>query len=148
MMRVGFTGTQLGMTVAQRYRFAEFIQGKQIELHHGDCVGADAGAHGIAYDLGCKIVIHPPANPTKRAMCRGADEERPSAGYLDRNRDIVRETERLIAAPATATEELRSGTWSTVRYARKLGRPIWIIWPDGSWSKRRMRNSLARAREL
>ena len=29
-------------------------------------------------------------------------------------------------------EQLRSGTWATVRHARKLKRPIVIINPDGT----------------
>jgi len=35
--------------------------------------------------------------------------------YLTRNKDIVRDTEMLVAAPADETEVIRSGTWSTVR---------------------------------
>jgi hypothetical protein len=49
-----------------------------------------------------------------------------------RNHDIVDETELLIACPGELAEAVRSGTWATVRYARKLGRPIVIFWPDGS----------------
>lgn len=50
---------------------------------------------------------------------------------LARNRDIVDETEILIACPGHMHEELRSGTWSTIRYAVKIQRPHIIIWPDG-----------------
>jgi hypothetical protein len=131
-MRIGFTGTRLGMTVAQRMRFADLLAGVAGELHHGDCVGADTGAHSIACDLGLRIVIHPPDDPKLRAWCRPADRTLAPKPYLQRNRDIVLDTECLIAAPGEAVEQLRSGTWSTVRYARKLGRPIWIINPDGS----------------
>jgi len=42
---------------------------------------------------------------------------------------IVRETSLLIAAPAMEIEALRSGTWSTVRYALRLGRPIQLLTP-------------------
>jgi hypothetical protein len=28
-------------------------------------------------------------------------------------------------------ERLRSGTWATVRYARKLRKPITILWANG-----------------
>ena len=52
--------------------------------------------------------------------------------YLDRNKDIVLETQTLVATPAETTEQLRSGTWSTVRYARKLKRPAVLILPDGT----------------
>jgi len=44
--------------------------------------------------------------------------------YLSRNRAIVDETEMLIATPAEFTEQQRSGTWSTVRYARACGKKV------------------------
>jgi predicted Rossmann fold nucleotide-binding protein DprA/Smf involved in DNA uptake len=47
--------------------------------------------------------------------------------YLDRNKDIVRVSIGLIAAPKTNKEEQRSGTWSTVRYATKTGKPLIIL---------------------
>lgn len=97
-------------------------------LHHGDAIGADAEAHDIAVELGIAVVIHPPANDKQRAF-KSAPDIRPPRPYLDRNRDIVRETTLLIAAPAEAAEQLRSGTWSTVRYARRLGRRIVVLAP-------------------
>ena len=51
---------------------------------------------------------------------------------LIRNRDIVRETAVLIATPEQTIEQLRSGTWATVRYARKMNRPTVLIFPDGT----------------
>lgn len=52
-------------------------------------------------------------------------EERPAKPYLERNKDIANEgIDGLIAAPSGWVEELRSGTWATVRYARKLKRTI------------------------
>jgi len=132
-MKVGFTGTQEGMTVSQFVSFKKVAGGFQnLEYHHGDCIGSDKQSH----DIICKsfpstwIVIHPPSNPKKRAFCKG-DETRPESPYLVRNRDIVNSTKRLIATPK-GEEEPRGGTWSTIRYARKLNRPICIIKPDGS----------------
>jgi hypothetical protein len=55
--------------------------------------------------------------------------------YRVRNRDIVRDTETLIATPSEPVELLRSGTWSTVRFARKLGRAVWVILPNGNLRK-------------
>jgi hypothetical protein len=37
----------------------------------------------------------------------------------------------VIAAPMSSAEILRSGTWATIRYARKAGKPVLIIWPNG-----------------
>jgi predicted Rossmann fold nucleotide-binding protein DprA/Smf involved in DNA uptake len=38
----------------------------------------------------------------------------------------------LIACPQTLKEEIRSGTWTTVRIARRLGRVIWLVYPNGA----------------
>lgn len=100
------------------------------EFHHGDCVGADAEAHDLAIALAATIVIHPPTNSLSRAHCKGDDSRAPKP-YLDRNRDIVDETDVLVAAPADMTEQPKGGTWYTIRYARKQGRVINIVWPDG-----------------
>ncbi len=72
-------------------------------LHHGDAIGADTEAHDIAVALGCTIVIHPPTIERQRAF-RSAAEIRAPRRYLDRNKDIVRDTKLLVAAPAEAIE--------------------------------------------
>jgi hypothetical protein len=36
----------------------------------------------------------------------------------------------LIATPSTDDEQLRSGTWATVRYARKAKKRIKLIFPN------------------
>jgi hypothetical protein len=132
VIAVGFTGTQAGMTPQQRARLGQLLQGRQVEFHHGDCIGADAEAHEVALAFGARIVIHPPTNEAKRAFCWRADQVLDPKPYLMRNRAIVRATGRLIAAPKEMSEQLRSGTWMTTRFARNLGRPIWILWPDGT----------------
>jgi hypothetical protein len=98
-------------------------------FHHGDCRGADAEAHEIAKSLGYKIALHPPTTAviSTRAFCKGVDYFFVEAPYLDRNRGIVNESALLLAAPRTMQEVLRSGTWATVRYARKCDRPITIL---------------------
>src|SRR5688500_12413561 len=108
------------MTEAQRGTLRALLSELRGEFHHGDAVGADAEAHDIAAALGCAIVIHPPAEARQRAFKPGPDI-RPAKTYLIRNKNIVRETEMLIAAPAERIEQLRSGAWSTVRFARRLG---------------------------
>ncbi len=135
MNQVGFTGTRQGMTHAQRVAIgATLANWARGGFHHGDCVGADADAHELAFALGYRIVLHPPADPRLRAFCN-ASEERAPLPYLERNRAIVDETQVLIATPAEVGEPFfrkAGGTWHTVRYARQLGRPILIIFPDGS----------------
>lgn len=135
-MSVGFTGTQMGMTPEQSANLIEALQTlmRYSDFHHGDCMGADAQAHEIAVSLRYRIILHPPSNSDKRAFCL-ADEARKPLGYLDRNTEIVKETEILIACPKEVTEQLRSGTWSTVRRARKLNRNILVLFPDGSTKK-------------
>lgn len=98
--------------------------------HNGDCIGAD----NVAYDIwknaiGGKVIGHPPDNDSKRVfnVFDGSFEPLP---YLVRNKSIVRCSEVLIAAPA-GQETLRSGTWSTIRYAAKLNKRRIIIFPDG-----------------
>jgi len=64
-----------------------------------------------------------------------SDIRRNPKPYLERNHNIVDESELLIACPKSKEEELRSGTWATVRYARKKGVRIILIYPDGSVSE-------------
>jgi hypothetical protein len=101
-------------------------------LHHGDCIGADEFAHGC-WRLGTdgKVWLHPPSDPRKRAFC-GADREEKPVPYLARNDNIVASVRVLLAAPNSMTENLRSGTWATIRYARKKGIPIYIVLPNGA----------------
>jgi hypothetical protein len=79
-----------------------------------------------------KIVGHPPNNPAKRAFVP-CDESRTPKDYLTRNHEIVRETELLLAFPK-GKEQLRSGTWATVRLARKQKRTVVVFGPDGTRS--------------
>ena len=134
-MKVGMTGSSTRVTAQQLDSFRSLLLWLAADqLHHGDCIVADAEAHKLAGQLGLQRVIHPPEDPKKRAYCSGERtvvlEERP---YLERNHQIVRATDVLVALPEELyTERTRSGTWSTVRYARKLGRQVYIIRPDGT----------------
>lgn len=140
MIHVGFTGTQRGLEEPQLAALDRLLgdlayQHGSIELHHGDCVGADEVAHDLADNSCFDITIHPPDDDSKRAFCTGGISRDPKP-YLERNRDIVDESRILIACPNGA-ERMRSGTWSTIRYARtkiydELGNQlIYIITPFG-----------------
>lgn len=128
-MAIGFTGTSKGMTDRQAKKVYDFLLKRfNFTLHHGDCVGADAEADRIAKLIGAKVVIHPPKNPRMRAFCKG-DKVMKEKEYLIRNRDIVNSTKLLIATPKEKKEVLRSGTWATIRYAKKMGKYVKIFYP-------------------
>ncbi len=130
----GFTGTSRapGMTPRQ-LAAVRVLLSNVTTLHLGDCVNADAQAYEEALLLGIKTVGHPPDWKGRRAFCV-YDEERRPRPYLERNLAIAYEgVDGLIAAPKNFIELPRgSGTWATIRYARKLKRTIWIVMPDGT----------------
>lgn len=131
-MRLGFTGTQQGMTPRQRDSVRLVLSSRSFsEAHHGDCVGADQDFDTLAHDLGIPVVVHPPEDPRKRAFVSGYAKIRVERPYLVRNTEIVTDTDTLVATPKGDREELRSGTWATVRQARRQGRRVIVIWPDG-----------------
>ena len=133
-LEIGFTGTREGLTAQQKESLAGIVLSlsfghDQINLHHGDCVGADRDAVLLFHAAGAWIIGHPPKNPKLRARIE-SDEEHPTADYIDRNHAIVDCSGLLIGCPKSDVEELRSGTWATIRYARRRC-PTIIIWPDG-----------------
>ena len=135
MIHVGFTGTQRGMTPPQRAAVMRLLRGMAglHILHHGDCIGADAEAHAGALALGWSIVVHPPIVVAKRAWCTGPScEVLPPAPYLTRNQHIVDASLLVIATPGEPVEQLRSGTWATIRYARRQRKQVMIVPPDGA----------------
>ena len=131
-MIVGFTGTSKGLTRKQFAITIDFIRSlKPKEFHHGDCIGADAQlATELFEDGDLDIHVHPPISSKARAFSE-ADYTYPKKGYLQRNHDIVDVCDVLVATPWTVAEILRSGTWATIRYARKRGKSVVIVFPDG-----------------
>lgn len=134
--RLGFTGTQKGLTVSQKDSLTNvldsFLKLGYTWMHNGDCIGADEQAANIWLELGGALHLHPPTNDSKRAFLSFFDDGSPPQPYRERNQAIVDAADRLVACPAGMTEELRSGTWMTIRMARKRGIVITIVWPDGS----------------
>lgn len=131
-MKLGFTGTRRGMTPAQRAGCIIHLQRlAPKELHHGDALGADAEMHAIAVEHDVRVVVHPPLTSAQRAFCE-SDVIRPELPFMTRNRAIVDETDVLLAAPhGPEAKAPRSGTWRTIRYARRSGKPVVIVHPDG-----------------
>jgi len=135
-MKVGFTGSRRGMTSKQQAALRMLLVGisiwrEDIEFHHGDCIGADEQGFRIATSLGNYTTFaHRPQNLAFAADTK-SDVIYPRRPYHERNKVIVKECHAYIGTPNTMTEEVRSGTWSTIRMARKTGNPLVIIYPDG-----------------
>lgn len=134
MHKIAFTGTQVGMTDSQLSIIRLFIKthlDEIQEVHHGDCIGADDDFHTLVrLHSNIKIVIHPPKNKSKRAFKQGDLILEPDE-YLKRNHDIVDTCDILLATPKENEEVLRSGTWATIRYGKKSGKVVIIIFPNG-----------------
>jgi hypothetical protein len=128
-MKVTFTGSRNGMSHWQESQFVKLLHEWQItELHHGMSGRADIQAHDLARRCGrpdLRIVAHSSTLNAWRFEC-DADEIREPLPPLQRNHIMVDETEGVAAGP-DGPERLRSGTWSTVRYARKQNREIRIL---------------------
>ncbi len=132
-MNIGFTGTRRGMTEAQKLSFLDLLRILGVQrLHHGDCVGADDEAATMADNRKITVVSHPPVDTSHQAHNEFSVEVRGPKTHFARNRDIVDETDGLIATPCDSTRQNRGGTWYTVSYAEKRDKPFWIIWPDGT----------------
>lgn len=132
--RVGFTGSRKGMSDDTLIRVTLLMRRLVVtEAHHGDCIGCDAQFHDIAKSLRIPITIHPPEISTLRAYCEGGEiTVLPERRYHERNHDIVHSVDIMIACPK-GPEITRSGTWGTIRFARKAKhiKCIYIFMPDG-----------------
>lgn len=128
-MKIGFTGTREGMTQNQKEQFVlKMFELSPSEFHHGDCEGADAESHDIVREFfpKVKIIVYPPLSFRRRALKQGDETKEPEA-YLTRDYKIVDSVDYMIGAPKTDAEQIRSGTWTTIRYTRKIDKPHTIL---------------------
>lgn len=142
---IGITGTRDGMTSEQKsvvhtvlsYYFdaSTFLSGM--------CIGTDAQSSKMASGMGMIVEGYPghsKSNPDD-LTCRDRavenyDEIRESKPYYDRNRDIVDDSDLMIACPNGKNYHGgKGGANYTIRYALKVGKPIVIIFPDGETEK-------------
>lgn len=150
-MRVGISGTQNGATLKQKQVTRQVLKalfsradvkglfGAGVAVHslrHGDCIGYDAQCHQICESIKAQgarinICIHPSTIRAKRAFCKGATSVLAPKPPLERNPDIVDGSDVMVFGPKEYTQQLRSGTWTTYRYAVKKGKKIIVVLPDG-----------------
>ena len=132
MRHLGFTGTRFGMKPPQHAAVRDVIVSLgEVTGHHGDCVGADAEFHALLRELGHRVIGHPPVDDEHRAWCQFDDQVEPLT-HMKRNRAIVAIAHIMIGAPFEMTAQERGGTWLTIKMARKAGKPLVIVFPDGT----------------
>lgn len=142
-MRLGFTGSRHGMSDAQKKAFIDIASsGKWHEFHYGDCVGADEEALWLLVELGGAILHSHPAhlNTEWDSIWRANTAskypelriiEHKAKHPLERNKDIVTKSDHLVGCPSSDNPFDRSGTWSTIRFARSLSDNFTCILPNG-----------------
>lgn len=134
-IRIGFTGNRDGINQNQAEEIKSILDKyDNIIVSHGDCIGSDTDFHNLCIEyrnahINKKIIIQifPPNDPKLRAFNNGDILEKEES-YLKRNLNIVKNSSILIACPKDKNKEiLRSGTWSTIRQARKLNLFIYLL---------------------
>jgi hypothetical protein len=141
MPTIGFTGTREDLTPRQTSALAQHLSERRQRLgvfiaRHGLCVGADVVFNAFVSTFE-NVEIHAHPGMPVGSKLRAPDwpphliihELEPP---LERNKIIVEMSTEMVACPKEMEEQLRSGTWATIRYARGLKRPLAIIWNDGS----------------
>jgi hypothetical protein len=146
-MILGITGTRSGMTLPQLRTLFDLLSKLDAvpaaaEFHHGSCQGADVQAARcvsliresyVGSGVGCVIVSHPgPDGDTCRRDSGVDDAVLPGKNHFARNRDIVNVCDLLIVCPGQMSHQPKGGTWMTFDYARKQGKPVRVVWPDGT----------------
>lgn len=141
ILNIGITGTRsfFDLPKWRQERFTQTLARLAgdypgiVAIHHGCCVGTDERAHEIGRDIkGCQIFGYPGKDTRGRSPHRMRDRDgfthtfRPLT-YSARNHAIVTASTLLIAVPRYPEDDyrsLRSGTWQTIRYARKANKLV------------------------
>lgn len=143
MTTIGFTGTRDLPPEAWAALRQQLATLEAAEFVTGACAGVDAFVGDALVRLfpEARHMVLVPQNrasvdrwwlrlPADLLAC--VEFEFPSGGYKGRNQAIVDASTRLVAVPVAAEDhpdQRRSGTWQTVRMARRKGIPadVWMI---------------------
>jgi hypothetical protein len=136
IIKIGFTGTREGLNEFQKSRILELFYkyiDHHIDIYHGDCIGADTDFHKLCLDfkknknVELVITIMPPDKDIMRGFNKGDIIMTPKP-YLKRNDDILLNSDIVIGCPLDKSNEvMRSGTWSTIRKAKKMNKELHIF---------------------
>lgn len=140
-MNVGVTATADGLARQQELVLASLLSDLRTDdvdwLLHGCCTGGDEQLALRARRLGYLLHGLPGRgllDPARSLILNDRLDPVPSTKTpeLTRNRHIVAAVGVLLAGPSGFTEERRSGTWATIRYAKAARLPLIIVYPDGT----------------
>jgi hypothetical protein len=134
---VGFAGSRRGLTEAQKRALRDLLaELRPRELHHGGEAGANEELLAIVGELTRGGAVEVP-----RVFCRPAAGGASTAAAGDvilqprprheRDLALVAACGLLVACPPDAPERRGSRVWVLVRRARRAGRPVRVVWPDG-----------------
>lgn len=136
---LGMTGTRDGMTEAQKTTCLKlFLEFKPDIYIHGCCQGADQDFHHliIKTTLGkkCPQIEGYPASIWQEQWAADQQFHHLHKGYTYKERDLIIATRSkwFLGFPRGYEEELRSGTWMTLRMRRKLNKSFIIVLPNGT----------------
>ena len=134
-IRVGFTGgrkaIQSERITLEIVRILYSLDYGISKVSHGGAVGADKIVHDTVLRIlpSTQVEIWP-SNLTQYHAKLVVNENvtvHDQKDPLERNKLIVDNSDLLVAIPDCKTEVLRSGTWQTIRYAKKTGVLVMII---------------------
>ncbi len=146
---IGLVGVRRGLTHAQFQTLCRILVTQKgrgalagVEVAHRSNDGwSGADLSRIARWMGSvpKLVIHDSGRPIEEpppisteSMASWAEFSLDSEFVPPWNREIVDESELILACPPVAEEEYRSRTWGTVRYARSQAKAVVVIYPNGT----------------
>lgn len=131
---VGFTGTRSLNPMEDIGRLMMILEALPTgtAIVTGACIGVDSFIASQAHNFGLSVHTVVPADRSRvdrrwRDHCDTFEEMASGTDYRARNVRIVELSTRVIAVPdhaEDAPESRRSGTWMTVRIARKAGKPV------------------------
>ncbi|MCZ8156055.1 MAG: hypothetical protein O9264_08045 [Leptospira sp.] len=148
IIKIGITGSRKGLSEKQKAAFIKSLaEYSNVEIHHGDCLGVDDGIHTLLFEekwenpKEIQIFIHPPNDSKQRSFSAKKYEGKDilihsyaTMDYLARNQKIVESCDELWAFPE-GPEKVRSGTWATIRFAKKIKKPLRIFLKEGGVEK-------------
>lgn len=130
---VGITGSLEGLTGPQLRWAKQFIQDNVVRvLHHGNCIGGDEDVATLFYKgQDTYIIAHPGHISTMQSKISFNDLVLPEKHTLARNRLIVNSSDLLLGFPKIDDEDDNSGSWYTIRWAKRHRTPVIVISPTG-----------------